>query len=323
MSDSPICKKCGSPNLRWTTIRRHVPVDVLQCEACGTLNTEEDWIAPLMPMKAGRCVNCGDHLVDERCMNCGLSEEEDLQVHDELRNMVSPSHNLLNAAREASRRGRRLLALKLASAAAARNEDGMGEVARALRIWLLWDIGEAAAALEDAKAWTEATADPSAIAWASLGQQQQHANMPGAAADAYMKALDKDPDQHSLRARLSQVLLSMGREGRASEEACRIFEAQADDRSISMVLEVAESLAESHRKAMREDEIDRLLTRAGAYAKRSPLLLAHRARLAAINGDVTTARRYLKKAMRLQPDLPIYKEVERAIKPQRTSWWRW
>jgi tetratricopeptide (TPR) repeat protein len=268
-------------------------------------------------------MNCGDTRRAGVCVTCGLAAQEDAEVHDELRQVIAAKHTLLNAAREASRQGRRLIGLKLATAAASLDEEGQAEVARALRIWLLSAIGESISALEDAKAWVEQTTEPSAIAWASLGQQYQHAGFPGSAADAYSKALTKDPTQHPIRARRAQLLMQMHREGQASEEACIVFEEQADDHAISLAIEVAEQLADLYETGYRDDEIARLLTRAGAYAERSARLLAHRARLSALNGDVSAARRDLKIARRLNPTLDAYERVERTIKPQRTSWWRW
>ena len=53
------------------------------------------------------------------------------------------------------------------------------------------------------------------------------------------------------------------------------------------------------------------------------MLLANRARMAANAGDTAAAKRDLKAAKRIAPDLEIYAEVEAVIKPQRTSWWRW
>ena len=320
---SQICSKCGSTELRWVTLRHQVPVDVLQCQRCSNAEVEEDWVVPLMPLVAGRCMNCGGNRQADVCQNCGLSRPDDDQVHDELRQLIAPTHNLLNAARAASRFGRRLIALKLATAAAAKNVDDQGDVARALRVWLLSAIGESTAALEDAKAWVEQSPNPSHLAWASLGQQQQHAGFPGSAADAYLKALQKDPKQHRLRAARSAILMQMNREGQAAEEACQVFEARADDHSIAIALQVAEKLCYEMESAFRDDEISRLLARAGAYVDRSAHMLAHRARLAALNGDESGARKDLKKARRINPDLEIYERIELQVKPQRNSWWRW
>lgn len=321
---APACSKCGSPALRWITARSgEVPVDIFQCQRCGHSEIEEDWVAPLLPLVPGRCVNCGGDRQHGTCTVCGLTSEDDAAVHDELRQLVAPTQNLFHAARAASGMGRRLIALKLATAAAASNVDGQGEMARALRIWLLSSLGEPAAALEDAKAWVERTAQPSALAWASLGQQQQQAGSPGAAVEAYHKALQIDPSMLRLRAARAQLLMGMSREGQALEEAMRVFEGQADDNAIGIAIGVAEQLAYKMETSFRDDEIQRLLERAGVHVDRSAHLLAHRARLAALNGDEANARKDLKKARRLNPDLEIYERIELQVKPQRNSWWRW
>lgn len=324
MSQQPTCPKCQSPKLRWITLRKHVPVDTLQCQSCGVAIAEEDWMAPLMALIPGRCMNCGERRDFDNCVNCGLTRHEDAQVHDELRFMVAPDKNLLGASRQASRIGRHLIALKLATAAASTNEDGKGEVARALRIWLLSAIGENEAALEDGKAWCEQSPDPSAMAWASYGQQLERGAFPGSAADAYDKSLKKEWRNFSIRARRANLLYQLHREGQASEEACRVLEGQADDQAVAIALRVAEQLCDLYESQLRDDEVDRMLDRAGKHTERSALLLGHRARLAALNGDVAGAKKDLKKARRLDPELSIYERVERVLKPKsRGSWWRW
>lgn len=324
MSDQSVCTKCGSPNLTWSTLRKVVPVDVLRCKECGTVNAEEDWLAPLLPLHDGRCINCGDRKSAGTCRNCGLTDAEDQQVHDELREMVAPIHDLINAARAATKQGRWLIGLKLASAASVwSTTDRHRQKARALRVWLLSAIGEPEAALDDAKAWVENEKDASAVAWASLGQQQQHAGFSGSAAESYGKALGKDPEQVTIRARRATLLMELGREGQAAEDASLVFESQADERTLQIAMEVAEKLCDKFEAAFRDDEVQRIVTRAGVYAERSATLLAHKARLAAMEGDDVTAKRELKKAKRIDPSLPLYERVERLIRPQRTSWWRW
>jgi tetratricopeptide (TPR) repeat protein len=281
-------------------------------------------MAPLAPMTPGRCLNCGDRRKDDGCENCGLSREEDLQVHDELRQMIAGHMDLLQAAREASRQGRRLLGLKLATAAASETHDERGDIARALRVWLLAAIGEPQHALNDAQAWVESQPDPAALAWASLGQQQQQNGFAGAAADSYSKALDKDPDQLPIRARRAQLMIQMQREGQALSEAVLVLHAnEADEKTIAMALDVAEQLCNAFEERHWDAEIEHMVEQAGYHVDKSALLLAHRARVSALNGRVNDARRDLKRARALKPDLPIYQRVQRAIKPQRNSWWRW
>lgn len=326
MSDEATnCPKCGSDQLRWMTLRRsRVPVDVLQCQSCGVAVLEEDWMAPIQPLVPGRCLNCGERRDFDQCLGCGLTQHEDVQVHDELRFMVDPNASMLDAARNASRVGRRLLALKLATAAATSNDHRESEVARALRIWLLSAIGEPQGALEDAKAWVENQRDPSAMAWASYGQQLQNGAFPGGAADAYEKSLKKNPEQHAIRARRAGILLQLGRSGQASAEIIKVFSAEgADEGSISLALQVGADLCTMYETHYRDDEIERIIEFAADHVERSATLLAHRARVAAQQGDTSSAKRDLKKARKLDPELEIYERVERAMKPARSSWWRW
>jgi tetratricopeptide (TPR) repeat protein len=275
-------------------------------------------------MLPGRCWNCGEKRDIDRCVNCKLDRQEDVEVHDELRFLIDPQVNHLKAARIASQQGRRLLALKLATAAAGMNEDGEGEVARALRVWLLASIGEPQSALEDAKAWVDGLQDPSALAWASYGQQLEASGSPGGAADAYEKSLRKHPKQHHIRARRAMLLLEIARRGQAMDEAIRVLATEGlDDPTVEIVSGVAERLCDGFESQHRDDEIRRLLEYAGEYVERSAVLLTHRARLAAIDGNAGVAKRDLKAARALQPDLPIYDRVDQVLRPAKSSWWRW
>jgi tetratricopeptide (TPR) repeat protein len=269
-------------------------------------------------------LNCGNSRSNGRCTGCHLSYEEDIQVHDELRFMVDPELDLMDAARKASRMGRRLIALKLATAVAALDEGTQADIARALRVWLLSAIGESQSAISDAKAWVENPDDAPAMAWASYGQQLQHGNFPGIAADAYHRALGKDPYQHLLRARRAQLLFQLHRDGQALDETMKVFDhAAEDENAIQIAVEVAGQLCDKFELSNHDDEIARVLDRGAAYTDRSALLLAHRARLSALKGDGARAKRDLKRARRLDPELEIYERVERAIRPERGSWWRW
>jgi tetratricopeptide (TPR) repeat protein len=281
-------------------------------------------MAPLAPLVPGRCWNCGEKRDLDHCVNCGLTRQEDAQVHDELRLMVGESLSMLDAARTASRDGRRLLALKLATAAASLNENNQGEVARALRIWLLSAIGEAKCALDDARTWVEQTADPSALAWASYGQQLQNDDHPGAAADAYGEALRKNPKQVNIRARRAQLLLDIDRSGQALDEVVRVYQTEGlDDPTVAIANGVAERLCDKFEAQYRDDEVGRLLDLGAAHVERSAILLAHRARVLAAQGDLNGAKRDMRAARKIAPELPIYERVDKAMKPARSSWWRW
>ena len=148
--------------------------------------------------------------------------------------------------------------------------------------------------------------------------------MTAAAADAYEKALKRNPNQHNIRARRAQLLLELRRGGQAKDEAIRVLSTSGvDDQSVKIASEVAEKLCDHFEDEYRDEEISKLLEYSADYVDRSPVLLAHRARILASDGDVYGARRDLKRARRLNPELEIYERVERAMKPARNSWWRW
>jgi hypothetical protein len=303
-------------------MRRSVPIDVFQCGDCNAPMAEEDWVAPVMPLLPSSCMNCGERREHGVCGSCGLTRQEDLQVHEELRQVVGAGTTLLAAAREASKQGRRLMALKLATAAAGTNEQGEGDVARALRVWLLAAIGENLSALEDGKAWVENHTDPPALAWASVGQQYQQQGFPGAAADAYAKSLQKDPRQQVIRARRAQLLLQMSRDGQAFEEAGQVFDLGGDQQAVATALGVYEQMAERFEKDLREEEVERLIKRAGVWVNQSAKMLVHRARISALANDLAAAKTDLKAARALDETVDITR-VEVLVRPQRSSWWRW
>ena len=73
LSEQSVCSKCGSTSLKWVSVKRHVPIDALQCQRCGASVAEEDWVAPLAPYLPENCVNCSDRRNFGTCVNCGLT----------------------------------------------------------------------------------------------------------------------------------------------------------------------------------------------------------------------------------------------------------
>ena len=319
--NSMTCPRCQSERLRWRTLRRGVHVDVLACDDCSAVIAEEDWMAPLMPLLPGRCMNCGARREQGVCSNCNLHRDEDLQVHDELRMHIDPELDLLHASRRASQSGRRLIALKLATACAATEEPPAGETARGLRVWLLSALGESKWALQDAQAWVEYSMEPSAMAYASYGQQLQHNAFPGAAADAYQKAIRLDPSQVRIRAARTSLLLDMGRNGQAMDEVCALFERDCDPKTMETVVSVAEKLCNKFEQERRDDAVARVLQFARNNTLRSAVLLGHRARLSALNGDRRQAKQDLKQAQSLVPELELYERVREVLRNSASSSW--
>lgn len=319
------CSQCGSDQLSWKTELRTMHTDVQCCARCGHEMAEEDWHAPTAPLGVQRCINCGDRLKGSVCVSCELSREESVQVHQELAQLMG-KHELYAAARAAASEGRKVLALKLATAGAAYSHGAEREAARALRVWLLQTLGMSARALEDARRWVEDSPDPSAVAWASLGQQLERAHNPGAAADAYTRSLLRREDQQVIRARRAALLVQLQREGQANADVCHILELErdkADERAVQIAVKVADRLCEKLHARGEEAELQRLLDLAGDRARNSPTLLGYQALVFAQQGKDGKARKALRRARALHKELPVYELVTEALGRSRSGWWRW
>ncbi len=325
MASGAACPKCNSNRVAWSSTKGHVPADVLSCQDCQTVVETEDWVSPVAPLYPGRCVNCGARFDVDKCVNCELTRKEVVQVHFELRGLVPGQATFHDAAKEAARIGRRVLALKLATAGAASNEAGRGVQCRAMRIWLLQALGHTDDALLDARAWVETTPDPPGLAWAIYGQQLQQSDNKGGASDAYGNALRKDEAQHALRAKRARLLLDLRREGQACDEAVRLIEMKADDASLTVAVTILEELCDAHEKRYRDDEVGRMLDLTGDQIERSARLMAHRARIFGAQGDYAQAKKWLKKAQTVLADLDIYARVlttdSEDSGTERKGWW--
>lgn len=325
MSDSPHCVRCAGTDIRWTTIRSVVgdhetvvPVDVLRCARCEQIAAEDDWIVP-GPLGGDRCVNCGERRIAEACSRCGLNASEDQQVHFELLGLIWPDAPTdpvpwLDAARRASKHGRRLLAAKLATAGAVFGDEASAETCRALRVWLLAAIGEGRLALADSRAWVAAGGErPSVLALASLGQQLELDGHPGSACEAYQRAATLAPDHAPIRAQRARLLFDMGRLGQASQEVVEIFKLPLSNHDVAKALPPAERLAERFVEHHQAEELSRLFSAVGEHAGRSARLLAVRARIAYGLGDKEAARRDLKLARQLDPNLEVFKRLDQPV----------
>lgn len=317
------CSACNSKRLQWKTVRERVPVDVLFCISCEAVHTQDDWDAPLAPLNPNRCLNCGGTFEDKTCASCSLSYDESLQVHDELRDLINPDLGHLDAARQAAREGRQLLALKLATSASLFDKPSRAVRARAIRIHLLSTIDGPQTARDDARDWTQKGKDVPAIAWALYGKQLDACKATGAALEAYERSLAIDPNQISVRIRKAELLVLVGREGQAAKEIQTLLKKNKEERHIKRALPLIEQLVCFHADALRDDQVLALLGDVASVVDRSPTLLIHRARIAALDGESSAAKRDIKAARKLDPNRPEYVKVEQLLKSERSSWWQW
>lgn len=309
MGEARSCPRCGASDLHWTTLRKEFSFDALQCRSCGNLVAKDDWCVPLMPLLEDRCMNCGAPREADICVECGLTRREDVQVHEELRDLIDGDAHFLDAARRASKGGRRLLALKLATAATVLDDPSHRDVSHALRVWLLASIGELKAALLDAKAWVGGADIPSVLALASLGQQLEHNDQQAAAIELYGQALAREPGLGAVRARKARALLALNRIGQAFEELCEVYRLSPSHSDARKAQPLAEEMADRFAGQNQLSELQRLLDIMGRHVERSAPLLTYRARIAFHAGKVDEARRDLQRAREIDPELPIFKKL--------------
>jgi len=316
------CPSCRKGLLRWETRRTaDRSVDTFTCEACDYVLAEEDWHIPVQPLSEGRCRNCCGRRVEGTCLDCELSSAEDLEVHEELRRLIHPTADLLASTRLAVAMGRRLIALKLATAAAL---DGpQPEVARCLRIQLLRGVGEELAALSDAREWVHEAGRNSAMAWAAYADELAATKKHGEAIEAFRKALELAPNAHGARARFARLLMDLQRFGQAHEEALAVLDHPGNREATLAALEVMAGYVELLMLRGETMAVREVLEELGPRARRHPVFLCASAALAVQDERLPEAKADLKAARKLQSDHPLIRQIEKTVQSARKGWFPW
>ncbi len=315
------CPDCRKGSLKWRThLDGYRPVDRFVCERCGYCVAEEDWHVPAAPMRPGQCRNCCGPVRDDECDECGLAVAEDIEVHEELRCLIHPTADRLSCARLASAMGRRLIGLKLATAAA--HDGPQEETARALRIALLRQIGEEGAALSDARQWT-VDAGGESLAWATYAEELVLSGRKGEAVQALQRAVAVDSEAGKVRARLASLLMDLEHYGRAQEEARTVLEQRGDREATLAALDVLARFVEKLISNGDAAAVRAAVSGLGERSRRHAAFLCAHAWLALQDGERGKARRELKLARKLQADHPLIPSLEARLSEAKTGWWSW
>ena len=316
----PSCPTCRSAFVSWRTeLVGEVLHDRLVCETCGTVCADEDWDLPLEPTGPGFCRNCGGQRRGALCSRCGLSASEDAQVHQELLGLIGAT-DLLSGSAKAAEMGRRLLALKLATAAV--YDSPSPGVARLLRISLLQDLDLLQAALFECQSWVRGPGAEDAHAWSLFGELQIAAGKRGLGLQSLERALELEPDCAQVRGRYASHLFDDQRYAQARAQAIWVL-SSGDSVALPMGLAVAASYA---RRLMSQRDLaalEDLLTDLGDAVAKDATLSASRAWMLHSKGAQRQAQDALRVAHKLDPKNPLVVELEGPLGVKRWSWFGW
>ncbi len=314
-----LCPDCHRGSLHWDTRRlRGQPVDVFICERCSYTLASEDWHLPREPPRRGSCRNCGATRRGSFCTGCGLTEREDAEVHDELRQLIDPDQDLLSCAVLAAEGGRKLIALKLATAAV---HEGGGDLARLFRLSLLEDLGELEVALTDCQSWTREEPQ-SGPGWTAMGEMLLANMRTGDALSAFLKALAYSPGDHLTRARVAQHLFHAERFGQAREQAERVLGAECSEEARGMALDV---LVLYTRRLMVQGDVAAVRELVDSLAEEvnsNATLMAVAAWMRWKEGNIEDARTALREAYKLDPTSALVLELQKPLGVKK-RWWIW
>lgn len=296
-----------------------MPVDVYVCTRCSYTLASEDWHFPVEPPCPGTCRNCGGARRNSFCTVCGLTEREDAEVHDELRQLIDPGEDLLTCAGLAADGGRRLIAVKLATAAIHADRD---PVARLLRISLLQDLGELKVALSDCREWLRVE-KTSGTAWTVYGEILLANLMKAEANKAFLKALELSPDDHLTRARVALHMLQANRFAQARHHAEQVMGADVEGEAREMALDVLTRYCRRLQEQGDVTAVRQLVDQLDHEIMGNAALLAIVAWLRWKEGHIEDARTALREARKLDASEPLVTALQKPLGIKRWSWWSW
>lgn len=322
---------CTHAVSRWTTMEvRGRPQDVRRCVDCGKGLTMSPLHAPLRPIKAECCANCGAPRLRQaparrdpsdtvrvldlsqaearvpRCTGCGKTRAEDLQLHRELLGKLGGG-SYLRASEAATELGRNVLALKLATAGYHFGVPEDRAVSRAARMETLMAMNKTGLAEREAREWFGEPGCPPFVA-SLLAEVLRRTGDAEEARRVLDQGLGRDPDDPVMRAERAELLLAAGELEPAAADARVALQGPRDTGNRALV--VLREVMRRHLRAARTGPALATFESAGSTALEDAELCTLRAEVATALGTRVEIRRWL--ALALQND-PNHAEATRAL----------
>lgn len=300
--------------------------DVYGCSACGHEIAAESWPAPLAWPGVDRCVNCGGEYAEAargrreapKCARCGLTAQQDKAAHDALA-AAHPERSYVKGAEVALALGRRVLALKLATAAVRWGAPGDHHPARKLRVEAMESLGLTEQSLDEVYDWAHNGSAPTWV-WSLIAALEAGAGNLDGAFQALKYGLTVDPTDLDMWSDYADLLL-LERQFSAAVDAARhvIAHPSHEERALGVVRDAATALLRDGR--YHDTRVAALV--AGPLVEQDIALTWLLAQAAIADDDLEQAIAWIDKTLRLNPehvDAQLAMGRLRPEEPKKRGW---
>ncbi|MBN2799362.1 MAG: hypothetical protein JXX28_09470 [Deltaproteobacteria bacterium] len=296
---------CPEMDLVWVQERDGEELaDVLKCLACGQVHTKESWLAPVEYDASKSCVNCGGSRMrgampgtpGAECSHCGFTGEQDLHFHEHLKSST-PDLSFSEAAAVAFSAQRRILALKLATAAYRWDEEP--ERGLSLRVRVLAELGYEDEALDEAVRWVRL--ESTSQSFLGLAAVQLELGATKEAVQTLRYGMHLAPEDLTLPAALAETLVVVKDFPGALEAAGLCVEQGAPKPILKRALAVIKDIASRYYGNGQFEDAAAGARYAGKYQDRIPELAWIQAQVATFVPNDAEATRWANTVLRVDP----------------------
>ncbi len=314
---------CPAMDLQWSQ-RQAGPdqyEDVYYCASCGHVHRAEQYMLPLRFPFNNRCVTCGGDQEmlaqgEIRCTKCGMTGDEDLEIHRKYA-ALHPDGHFLKAARALRESGRYCLALKLATAGVKWGEDAAE--AMFLRNEVLEALNLYDQALDEAYEWVEQQNGPIAV-WGTIANLEAATGNLQGAMTALERGLKLDPEGHpEWWADYADIKLHIeDRQGAVQAAGHAVKSPLTRDRAVVVLVECGERYYAGGQFAQALGAC----SVAGKHQEEYESIAWLRARIAAANNDTKYLVHWLEVTLQINPQ---HEEAEEMLAPYKKpkGWFNW
>jgi tetratricopeptide (TPR) repeat protein len=299
-----------SSTATWATVRiQGIPTEILREKKTGKPLRMAQLMVPLLPLRIGRCANCGGErkltvtmiapgeAVDPspKCTDCGVSLRSDHRFHLNLARRFQ-SEDFLEAGERAARSGRKVVALKLATAAWHWGPNP--PLARSVRLERLRDLGEHELSEKEARVWFSEEHSPDWVAGLLVDLLLRRGDQDAAFA-VLTEGIQRDPKNRKLRLERAELHEERGQRAEASEDAISVL--GRGDRLAREAMRIIQRLTEAWLVDEEPEEAHTIFQQAAPESHRDAQMCFLRGTIEQQRGRNAEVRRWMIHALTLDP----------------------